>query len=222
MSDRTADLEALRGSLQTLSRGALLVIAQRSIELVPNAGLPGLLGDFVEIDALVDGATEVPSLLEEVRQFHAASLSGEYYEEFPVNGRNYTEQSKGTDAFIADLGRIVGRCIREADIDSRAPVREAFEIVFSLLRHIDQAHCDVIFFADEGGSWCFGLPWRTALPAYFRCLAETAPADEFARNVAQAIADFAGHDHGHYMSEALRVASAVQQASLSALASIQR
>jgi hypothetical protein len=221
MTDFTVDLERLRRSLQGLSRGDLLVIAQRSVELVPTAGLPALLGDRVEMDALADVPTEVSSLLEEVRRFHATSMAGKYYEAFSVSGKNCTEQSRGTDAFIAEFDRLVLRCVRQADARPRPAVREAFEILFSLLRHIDECHDDVIFFADEGGSWSVGVPWRTVFPAYFRCLGETATGDEFARIVDQAIIDFAGHDRSHYLSEAWRAATAAQQASLSALAAAQ-
>jgi len=36
------------------------------------------------------------------------------------------------------------------------------------------------------------VDWRTVFPAYFRCLAETASAEEFAQVVDQVIRDFAG------------------------------
>jgi len=208
MNDGMVDLEKLRCSLQSLSRGDLLVIAQRAIALVPGATLPALLGDRVQIDASVDMATEVTSLLHAVRRFHAASMGGKYYEDFPVSGRTCTEQSKGTDAFMAEFDRLVVRCVREADVGPRPAVREAFELLFGLLRHIDQCHDDVIFFADEGGSWNVGVAWRTVFPAYFRCLAETATADEFARIADQAIRDFAGHDRSHLLSGALRASPA--------------
>jgi hypothetical protein len=222
MTGRPVELAQIRLSLRKLSRGNLLVIAERAVELLPSAGLPALLGDFVQIDVPVDVATEVPSLLEEVRRFHATSMSGKYYEAFPVSGKNCTEQSKGTDAFIAEFDRLVARCVREADTGPLPAVREAFELLFGLLRHIDECHDDVIFFADEGSSWNVGVPWRTAFPAYFRCLAETATAEEFARTVDQAIMDFAGHDRSHYLSEAWRAATPAQQTSLSALAAAQR
>lgn len=207
MTDGRVNLERLRGSLQSLSRGDLLVIALRAIELVPGATLPALLGDRVQIDVSVDGATEVTSLLEAVRRFHATSMSGHYYEAFAVSARTCTEQSKGTDAFMAEFDRLVGWCVREADIGQRPAVREAFELLFGLLRHIDQCHDDVIFFADEGGSWSVGVPWRTVFPAYFRCLAETAGAEDFARTADQAIMDFADHDRSHLLSEALRASA---------------
>jgi hypothetical protein len=100
-------------------------------------------------------------------------------------------------------------------------VREAFELLLGLLRHIDECHDDVIFVADEGSSWNVGVRWRTAFPAYFRCLAETATAEEFARTVDQAIMDFAAHDRSHYLSQAWRTASAAQQASLGAMTAAQ-
>lgn len=222
MTGGRVELAQIRLSLRKLSRGNLLIIAERAAEALPSAALPALLGDFVQIDVPVDAATETPSLLEEARWFHATSMSGKYYEAFAVSGKNCTEQSKGTDAFIAEFDRLVARCVRETDTGPQLVVREAFELLFGLLRYIDECHDDVIFFADEGSSWNVGVHWRTTFPAYFRCLAETATADEFARTVDQAIMDFAVHDRSHYLSEAWRAATAAQQASLSALAEAQR
>lgn len=222
MTGRPSDLAKIRLSLRHLSRGNLLIIAERAAELVPRAGLPALLGDFVQIEVPVDATTEAPSLLEEVREFHANGMSGAYYEGFAVSGQNCTQQSKGTDAFIAEFDRLVARCVREADTGPQPAVREAFELLFGLLRHIDEGHDDVIFFPDEGSARDVGAHWRAAFPAYFRCLAETATAEEFARTVDQAIMDFADHDRRHYLAEAWRAATAAQQASLSALASAQR
>jgi hypothetical protein len=202
------DLTALRRSLGSLSRGELLIVAERAVEMVPTAGLPSLLGDLVQIEGSVEATPGASTLLEEVRIFHATSMSGKFYDSFDVNGRNCTEQSRGTDAFIAEFDRLVARCVREVEVDPQQTVRESFEILFGLLRHIDEGQDDVIFFADEGGSWNIGVDWRTALPAYFRCLAEAATAEEFARTVDQVIADFAEHDRDRYLAEAWRVATA--------------
>jgi hypothetical protein len=49
-----------------------------------------------------------------------------------------------------------------------ATVREAFELLFALLRRLDRDPDSVVFFADEGGSWQVGVDWRPALAAYFR------------------------------------------------------
>lgn len=222
MIDRTVDFEKLRRSLQELSRGHLLIIAQRAIEQVPSASLPALVGDLVQIDIPESSTVEAPSLLEEVRSFHAASRRGEYYKDFPVHSHNCTEMSTGTDAFIAEFDRHVVRCLREAHTGARPEVREAFELLFGLLRHIDECLDDVLFFADEGGAWNVQVDWRAVLPVYFRCLAETVTAEEFARTVDQTIGDFANHDRGHHLSQARRVAIPEQQAALGALAAAPR
>lgn len=114
-------------------------------------------------------------------RFHADSLAGRYYESFAVNSKSFMDQSLGTERFIAELERLVTRCTRAASKGSRGPVRHAFELLFALLRHIDECEDDVIFFADEGGAWQMGVDWKNVLPAYFRCLAETAGPEEFAR-----------------------------------------
>ncbi len=36
---------------------------------------------------------------------------------------------------------------------------QVFEVIFSLLRHIDECTDDILFFADEGGSWEVGVNW---------------------------------------------------------------
>jgi hypothetical protein len=217
MTDRAADLKKVRSELRGMSRGNLLIIAERAAEIVPTTELKALLGGFVRIEALAETRPGATSLLDEVREFHAASMSGKYYESFDVNYKNCTEDSKGTDAFIAELDRLLTNCVRAAQKGPRTAVREAFELLLRLLRHIDGGHDDVIFFADEGGSWKVGVDWRTALPAYFRCVAETASAEEFARTVDQAILDFADYERTDHLTAACRVASAVQQAAIRAL-----
>jgi hypothetical protein len=93
----------------------------------------------------------------------------------------------------------------------------AFEVLFSLLRYIDEGNDDVLFFADEGGSWSVGVEWARALPAYFRCLAQSASAEDFALCVTRVVADFVEHDRARYMAQGSHVATAEQRASLGAL-----
>ena len=93
-------------------------------------------------------------------------------------------------------------------------VRESFENLFGLLRHIDECMDDVVSFADEGGSWCIGVDWRKALPAYFRCLALTASPEEYSRSVDRVIRDFVEYDRDWLLEHARRAASAVQRACL--------
>jgi hypothetical protein len=86
----------------------------------------------------------------------------------------------------------------------RPPLREAFDLLFALLRRIDSDPDSVVFFADEAGSWQVGVDWRAALAAYFRCLADGASAEEFAREVGRAITDFADHERPRQLSAAPR------------------
>ena len=93
-------------------------------------------------------------------------------------------------------------------------MREVFELLFALLRRIDECRDDVIFFADEAGSWQVGVDWGSALPGYFRCLADTASAEEFDREVDRTISDFVNHDRPRHLAAALRVAKADQEPAL--------
>jgi hypothetical protein len=222
MSGAPPDLERLRRALRALRRGDLLIIAERAAELVPHAQLGALLGDLVQIDAQRQANEAQAPLWKEVQKFHTAALAGKYYQDFSVNSRNFMERSAGTDAFIAEFGRLLGKCVRAADTGPPGAVREPFELLFGLLRHIDEAPDDVIFFADEAGSWQVGVDWRTVFPAYFRCLAGTATADEFARTVDRAIADFADHERPRHLAAARKVASAAQRAALRAQSAARR
>jgi hypothetical protein len=143
-------------------------------------------------------------------------LAGDYYEYFGVNSRNFMQKSEGTELFLAEFDRLMYACIREPSRGPRAPVREAFELLFQLLRRIDEGHDDVIFFADEAGSWQVGVDWSAALPAFFQCLADSASPDDFAREVNRTIEDFAEYDRSRHLTAARRVANAQQKAALRA------
>jgi hypothetical protein len=211
------DPEKVRARLRGMSRGDLLIVAERAVDLVPRSRLAALVGDSVRLEELAPSKTTVAVLLDEVKRFEAESLAGKYYESFAVNSKNFMDQSLGTERFIAEFDRLVTRCTRAASKGPRGPVREAFKLLFALLRHIDAYEDDVIFFADEGGSWQVGVDWQKVLPAYFRCLAETAGPEEFAREVEPAIRDFAEFDRSSLLTEARRLASEEQKAALRAL-----
>jgi hypothetical protein len=210
------DPEKLRARLRGMSRGDLLMVAERAVDLVPRSRLAALAGDSVRLDELARSNATAASLLVEVKRFQTDSLAGKYYESFAVNSKNYMDKSLGTERFIAEFDRLVTRCTRAASKGPRGQVREAFELLLALLRHIDACEDDVLFFADEGGSWQVGVDWKSVLPAYFRCLAETAGPEEFAREVSAASRDFAEYDRPNLLTEALRFASDEQKAALRA------
>jgi hypothetical protein len=133
------DTEKLRAALRHMSRGNLLSIANRAIELVPRARLGSLVAGIVRLDLLSEGTSDAASLLDEVRTFHDACLHGDYYESFDVNSKNYMDTSKGTDAFIVEFERLIDKCIRASAKGRSSTVREAFELLFALLLSISLA-----------------------------------------------------------------------------------
>ena len=214
MTSRKVDIEKLRVALQRMSRDNLLLIAERAIEIVPRTKLQALVGDRVRLEDLVEGKRGAGPLLDEVRKFHSASLAGEYYESFNVNSKNFMQKSEGTEAFITEFDRLITKCIRAAPNRPQAPVREAFDLLFALLRQIDEDPDSVVFFADEAGSWQVGVNWRAALPAYFQCLAASSAGEEFAREVDRALADFPDSERPNHLAAARRVANSEQKAAL--------
>lgn len=194
-----------------------MIVAERAAGLVPRAKLKVLLGDRVRFEDLMGNESDRPSLLGEVRKFHAAALRGDYYQSFDVNSRSFREKSKGTETFIAEFDRLLRDCTRAAARDPRAPAREAFELLFGLLHHIDECHDDVIFFGDEAGSWQVGVDWSSVLPGYSRCLADGTSPEEYARGVDRAISSFADHERPRHLATARSVASAEQRAALGRL-----
>ena len=214
MSPSPVDREKLRVTLRRMKRGDLLVIAERAAELLPRAKLQVVFGDRLKLHEFTVTAGGRVGLLEEVRRFHDASLRGDYYESFDVDSKNFMQMSGGTDAFIAEFDRLARKCVRAAEKRPRTPVRAAFELLFELLRHIDECHDDVIFFADEAGSWQVDVDWRATLAGYFQCLADTASPEDFVHEVHRVIKDFAEYERPRHLTAARRVASVAQKAAL--------
>jgi hypothetical protein len=228
MTQHQIDSNTLRAELRALPRGTLLLIAERAIELVSRDQLGALLGDIVPVNVDPIGARSDspativgPSLLDEVGLFHEAAMNGEFYEHVEINVGGRREQSRGTDAFVAEFDRLMRRCVGAPGagiepgvrVNFEHGVRDCFELLFALLRHIDEGNDDVLFFSDDGSSLDVGVDWRVVLPAYFECLAETEAAspNDFARAVDGAIAEFAEHDRPRYMDAARTVANDVQR-----------
>ena len=123
------------------------------------------------------------NVLADVKAFQKASLAGKYYQAFAVNSKNCTEMSNGTLAWIADCRRLLERCVAQTKKEDPATVCQAFEVLFSLLNQIDECTDDILFFADEGGSWAVGVDWENVLPAWFKVLSATAGSSEYAQRI---------------------------------------
>lgn len=205
-------LEKVRAELRSLQRGDLLKIAERATVLLPRAELEGLLGDFMKLDVDVEHESPQVPLIEDVQKFYRESLEGCYFDEIEAKTKHRVELSRGTDAFMAELDRLLRRCTHLSTLEPSTFVCDAFELLFRLLRHIDEGHDDVVFFSDEPGSWQLGIDWPTVLPAYFRCLAESVSAADFASKVDAVIRAFAEHERPRYMNAAHQAANTAQSA----------
>ncbi len=217
MTRPAIDPDRLRVAIRRMKRDQLLDLLDGAIDLVPKSRLAELSSGFFPAESLVASKPKKQALLVEVRAFHTAAMRGDYYESFNVNSKNFMDQSEGTQHFIAEFERIMRRCVNAVDEVPAGELREAFDLMLSILRHIDQGNDDVVFFADEAGSWQVGVDWRTTLPAYFKCLAGCAEAEEFARLAFGAVHDFADYDRAKVLTEARRVASKEQKAALNKL-----
>lgn len=119
------------------------------------------------------------------------------------------DQSAGTRTFIADCNRLLDRCGAQVPKGNVADIGEAMEVILGLLRHIDERHGDVIFFADEAASWQVGVDWVKVLPALFSRLSRTMEAEEYARRVVEVVAEFDGHsDRSRVFAQRARVVDA--------------
>lgn len=182
---------------------------------MPQSKLVKLVGQYLDVTKLRPDGKAKATLLAEVQAFERASLEGEYYESFNVSSKNFLETSTGTRAWIAECCRLLGRCI-EAKKVPPAEVRDALERIFGLLRHIDEGHDDVVFFADEGGSWQVGVDWAKVFPCWFTCLAATAPPEEYARQVLAAVDEFEKFQRDKHLATARRIATPEQRKALQA------
>ena len=198
------DRDKLRAEVRKLGNERVFYMLDEAIELLSPAKLHKLAKNYLDLERLRPDAEQAttPSLLKVVKRFEKASLAGEYYESFNVNSKNYTQKSTGTTSWIADYLRLLHRCVTGAKKNDPAEVREAMDILFALLSHIDKGNDDVIFFADEGGSWQVGVDWAKVLPVWFKVLSSTAAPEEYATR----IKDMLSHHYSYGREKMLAVA----------------
>ncbi|MGA3268483.1 MAG: hypothetical protein ABSE16_16875 [Verrucomicrobiota bacterium] len=179
------DRDKFRAEVRKLGNEHVYFMLDEAIELLPLAKLHKLAKKYLDLKRLRPDAEQAttPNLLAEVKRFEKASLAGEYYESFFVNSKNYTQKSAGTSAWIAQYRRLLDRCVLHAKPCNPAEARKAMDILFGLLNHIDKGNDDVIFFADEGGSWQVGVDWAKVLPVWFKVLSATAEPQEYAERI---------------------------------------
>ena len=164
------DRDKIRTEARKLDGAGLRIWLDRAIDLLPDDAIPELIADYVHLrDVLTHEATQ-PDVLRAIREFHRESMAGRYYQSFNVNSRNSTEKSRGTEIFIADHSRLVEACLRAERSGDLETAAEGLELLVALMREIDRCERDIVFFADEAGSWQVGVLWDRVLPAWFRSL----------------------------------------------------
>lgn len=212
--DLRIDRDKVRAEARKLDGTGLRVWLDRAIDLLPDDAFPELIADYVHLrDVLADANTR-PDLLRTVRQFHRDSLAGRYYQDFMVNSRNYKEKSRGTETFIAEHSRLVDACLRAEENGELETAAEGLGLLIDLMREIDRCERDIVFFADEAGSWQVGVLWDRVLPAWFRSLSPTTEAYEWAETVVDALNDFAGYQMDEVLAAAREAGTAEQRDAL--------
>jgi hypothetical protein len=112
------------------------------------------------------------------RQLDAASTT----KTSGVNSHSRTDKSGGTQTFEAQIDLLFDRCVEEAVGGEPAQVVAACDLLLDLLRKIDRFETDdIVFFADEGGTWQFNINWKRVLRPYITCLTKVTERDEFER-----------------------------------------
>lgn len=210
------DRDKFRAQVRKLGNEYIFSILDEAIEVLSQPKLHKIAKKYLDLKQLCPDAEKAarPCLLTEVRRFEKASLDGQYYESFDVNSRNCMEKSPGTCAWIADHLRLLDRCVINAKKGNPAEVCAAMNILFGLLDHIDQGHDDVIFFADEGGSWQVGVDWPRALPVWFKVLAATAEPEEYAGRITALLSHHCHYDRDKMLAIARRTATIEQRNAL--------
>ena len=199
----------LLAGLRRLTKEHLVQLAVRAVTAAGAAKLPALLDGFLDVRALAAKEPSAKQLLAQVRAFHAATIAGDFYDSFDVDSQSFSERSDGTEVWIEDCLGHLEACTAAAERGSPALAREAFELLFDLLRRLDRGE-EVVFFADEGGAWQVGVDWRAVLPGYVRCLAAGCDPASYATAVDGVIGDFADYDRPALLTAA-RAASTSEQ-----------
>lgn len=212
------DRDKLRAAARTLGREDAFYMLVDAIELLPRAKLHKLAKRYIDLKRLLpDSEQTTPSLLADVKRFQKASLAREYYEDFFTDSRSFTQKSAGTIAWIAEFRRLLDRWRIHARKIPPTEAREAGEILFGLLDRIDECCDDVIFFADEGGSWQVGVDWARVLPVWFKVLSATVEPAEYARRITSMLVRHDNHGGDKMLAIARRSATADQRKALAAV-----
>jgi hypothetical protein len=214
VASQSIDRDKLRAAIRSIGTEYVFYMLDDAITLLPQTKLRKLIAPYLNPAELRPHGERKGNLLADVKAFQEASLTGKYYQPFSVNSKNYTEKSSGTLAWIADCSRLLERCVAHSKKEDPATVCQAFEIIFSLLSKIDEGTDDILFFADEGGSWQVGVDWGSVLPAWFKVLSATAGPSEYAQGITRALKRHYKHGRIKMFAVARKIATPAQRQAL--------
>jgi hypothetical protein len=215
MAGPQIDRGKLRAAIRKLGNESVFYMLDEAIDLLPQSKLLKLIKRYFDPSKLQPDGDGQGNLVSDVKAFEKASLAGEYYESFAVNSKNFMEQSPGTRAWIAECRRLLDRCVAEGKKGDAFEVRKAFDIILGLLEHIDECLDDVIFFADEAGSWQVGIDWEKVLPSWFRALSTTAAPEEYAGRITALLKRHCNYGSPRMLTIARNIATPEQRQALS-------
>jgi hypothetical protein len=218
MASQHIDRDKLRAAIRRIGSEYVFLMLDDAITLLPQTKLRKLIAQYLDPAELRPDGARKEDLLADVKAFQKASVAGKYYQAFAVNSKNCAEKSSGTLAWIADCHRLLARCVAQAKKEDPVTLFQAFEVIFSLLSQIDECTDDILFFADEGGSWEVGVDWKKVLPAWFRALSATVGPSEYVRRIATLLNRHYKHGRVEMLVEAERMATPAQRQALTKLA----
>jgi hypothetical protein len=93
-------------------------------------------------------------------------------------------------------------------------LRQCFDLIFGLLDEIDACRDNIVFFADEAGSWRVGVDWNKVLPSWFKVLSATATPEHYATRVVDLLNHHCGHEGPTLLALARKLATPDQERAL--------
>jgi hypothetical protein len=219
MAGKRMQWKTLEPALRKLKKDELLHVLREAYEALPASRAVSVFGEYVDLtmrDASArSGKRATPrQWLESVQRFHADSLKGRYYESFNVNSKNYMETSEGTELWMRECRQLFDTCVTHSGKGHHAEVCAAMDLLFELLEQLDSGDDEIIFFADEGGSWQVGVDNGKVLPTYFASLAAVAEPEAYASRVAEVIDAHASYDSEKFLKAARKAANTAQRSAL--------
>lgn len=211
------DFRKLRECLRTLRDEDVFLMLDDAIERLSPEDLEQVVRPFLDLELLRPSGAKLGSaeLIDQVRAFANESNAGDSYESFDVTSRNCTKLSRGTLAWIATCCRLFDQCVVSVGRGDASEVLAAMNVLFGLVESIDERD-DVLFFADEGGSWLVGIDWKQVLPAWIHLLTARSGAVEFAAAVVDRHGRLPSHARVGFLALAESMATPAQAAALAA------